>query len=180
LPPSLSLQGAGSGSKQGQQQFDAAAASALVELPEYRSDGLLVRTPPAEGGLLGGKAVAAAPPCFPVPDPTFPPARRPLPPPPQVALCVLQYLAWVVQANAQQRAVTGKPGPAEVALAKRLMDVVKAAGAAEATGGLGAQGAAARHRTARPGLQAAPGSIGLHRSHPPASLPARPYPQAST
>jgi hypothetical protein len=79
-------------SKANQAQFDAAAASALVELPEYRADAL------------------------------------------QVALCVLQYLAWVVQANAQRRGVDGKAGPAEVALAKRLLDVVKAAGAAEATG----------------------------------------------
>ena len=53
---------------------------------------------------------------------------------PQVSLCVLQYLCWVVQASAQRRAVIGKPGPAEVALAKRLLEVVKAASLAEATG----------------------------------------------
>jgi len=85
------LQGVAQG-KAAQAQFDAAAASALVELPEYRADGL------------------------------------------QVALCVLQYLSWVVQANAQRKDKASKPGPAEVALAKRLLEVVKTAGAAEATG----------------------------------------------
>lgn len=47
---------------------------------------------------------------------------------------MLQYLVWVVQANAARRAATGKAGPAEVALAKKLLEVVKAAGQAEATG----------------------------------------------
>ncbi len=58
---------------------------------------------------------------------------------------MLQYLAWVVQANAQRRASDTKPGPAEVALAKRLLEVVKAAGAAEATGA--ARAAPRRART---------------------------------
>ena len=80
-----------------QSQFDAAAASALVELPEYRADGLAA------------------------------------------ALCVLQYLAWTVQAaaaaaGARRGGATAHAGPAEAALARRLLDVVKAAGAAEATG----------------------------------------------
>lgn len=51
----------------------------------------------------------------------------------QVALCVLQYLAWVVQANSRRKDGT-VAGPAEAALARRLLEVVKAAGAAEATG----------------------------------------------
>ncbi|KAI8464574.1 MAG: hypothetical protein J3K34DRAFT_114028 [Monoraphidium minutum] len=78
--------------KDTQALFDAAAASALVELPEYRADGL------------------------------------------QVALCVLQYLSWVVQANAHRKGISAAAGPAEAALARRLLDVVRAAGAAEATG----------------------------------------------
>jgi hypothetical protein len=52
----------------------------------------------------------------------------------QVTLCVLQYLSWVVQANAQRKNKAAKAGPAEVALAKKLLDVVKMAAAAEATG----------------------------------------------
>lgn len=56
--------------------------------------------------------------------------------PSQVALCVLQYLSWVVQANSRRKDVSAQAGPAEAALARRLLDVVKAAGAAEATGAL--------------------------------------------
>lgn len=84
--------GANAGKRAQQTLFDAAAASALVELPEYRADGL------------------------------------------QVALCVLQYLSWVVQANTRQKEAGAPSGPAEAALAKRLLEIVKAAGAAEATG----------------------------------------------
>ena len=51
-----------------------------------------------------------------------------------MALCVLQYLSWVVQANSRRKDGAAA-GPAEPALARRLLDVVKAAGAAEATGG---------------------------------------------
>ena len=61
-----------------------------------------------------------------------------------MALCVLQYLAWVVQANSRRKDGPAASGPAEAALARRLLDVVKAAGAAEATGGLLIQDCSAR------------------------------------
>jgi hypothetical protein len=51
----------------------------------------------------------------------------------QVGLTVLQYLVWVVQSNVL-RSYTGMAGPAEVLLARRLMDITKAVSNADATG----------------------------------------------
>jgi hypothetical protein len=70
----------------------------------------------------------------------------------QVGLTVLQYLAWVVQASiaASTAAAAAAPasgssgangggaaaaGPAEGVLAKKLLELVKAVGAQEGTGG---------------------------------------------
>lgn len=61
----------------------------------------------------------------------------------QVGLTVLQYLVWVVQsmcvaagsfAATKSGPVVAAAGPSEQVLAKKLLDLVKAAGAAEAAG----------------------------------------------
>ena len=46
---------------------------------------------------------------------------------------MLQYLVWVVQSNVL-RSYTGVAGPAEVLLAKRLMDITRAVSNADTTG----------------------------------------------
>ncbi|KAF8065439.1 hypothetical protein HT031_003040 [Scenedesmus sp. PABB004] len=118
--------------------FDAAAASALVELPEYRADGLAVR----HGGPAPRRAAPrrarrrsrgrAAPRAAARPRPS----ERPRCAAPQVGLCVLQYLVWVVQATlAAGPGGPGVPaGPAEAVLARKLLDLVRAAGGAEGAG----------------------------------------------